>query len=333
MSVALINNCVILPHAPDWRHGVRHKRRWDTKVTGGIDASEDRATGRQGPLRTLEYTVLAVSRQDRARLSYRLLAALKKGRAVAPLWGRGCELLSAAGTASDPGRTYVNIGGLWPWREGDYAFFTTKELGIDDNWEIKPVIFGSNERQLRWSGTLTGNYPAGASVHPLLFGTPSAGKMQAITGWYGQVELTLREPLGSGALGVPGLCPSEICGTSGGTIIVLWGGVGFSPGLTGQQNYFANWTKPAGATRYLSLNIGAEINPNDYLPPDWLYTWVTEAQAKFDAEAYDVYQQQFYWYWADNALHWSADPYLGVGAWIDFPGRGWQLAIAYNLNP
>ncbi|MHB8520731.1 MAG: hypothetical protein ACYDH9_08225 [Limisphaerales bacterium] len=117
MSIPLVNDAVVFPDPIDWSGKVNWSRTWATRLAEGITGAEDRAAMRTKPLHKLEYGILAASLQDRSNLEARLAAAVKKGRACCPLWARPSEL------SQDAGDTACLVSGIWPWRQGDYAFF------------------------------------------------------------------------------------------------------------------------------------------------------------------------------------------------------------------
>ncbi len=119
-TLETIDDCVVLPHLPDWSAPLTLRRAWATSIATGLDGGEDRAAGRTAPVRALAYTVQAHGPEENAVLSARVRAALKSGRAVAPLFGRA---VACAHTAT-PGQL-VCVYPRWDWALGDYAYFST----------------------------------------------------------------------------------------------------------------------------------------------------------------------------------------------------------------
>lgn len=99
MGVETLNDCVIFPHQANWKTLPKWNRLWQTRLSTATKGGEDRSTGAVKPLRSIEFSVTAFSIPDRARLEARILAALKSGRAVGPLWGRG-QLLEPVAPAA-----------------------------------------------------------------------------------------------------------------------------------------------------------------------------------------------------------------------------------------
>jgi hypothetical protein len=114
-----VNDCIAVPHLPNWDEPPRLRRAWATEVASGIDGGEERAAGRATPARQLTYTVLADSPGERALLAVILGAALRSGRAACPLFGRAQDTL--AGNAPDRLIVYANH---WTWAVGDYAYLS-----------------------------------------------------------------------------------------------------------------------------------------------------------------------------------------------------------------
>jgi hypothetical protein len=118
MSVETLNGCVVIPHAPDWQRPIRWRRRWQSQLAATLQGAEDRAALRPTPLHGLEFEHRDLAQPERSMLDARLLAALKAGRAVVPLWTRPQYLASDANRC----RAYL-ASSPWTWQEGDYAAF------------------------------------------------------------------------------------------------------------------------------------------------------------------------------------------------------------------
>lgn len=367
MSVDLVQDCVVLPHPPNWDQAVNWSRKWATSIAAGVTGPQDRAAGRTKPLQKISFTPLAQT-LNRTLLAQRLLEALRRGKACSPFWTRPSPLLA------DASGTSATVDSLWPWAVGDYAFFVRKRsrlqntllqidaggaavspflvdqffsggsefstatavntsgvsdpapaavyqscrqgvygpasttftytfsgldpsvtclvrlhfASIDPNdlnhhpdlkltvsgdgsqtalhqpieaaggqfiatvkefriapswngsltvtvasnqnygadfgptllnaleicqysWETRTLIAPSGVGQLTWSGALKGTYPAGEEVFPVIFGTPAAEDMSAITSRLGSTQITIEEPIGDGQLATPGSCPAEVC--------------------------------------------------------------------------------------------------------------------------
>ena len=118
-----LQNCVVLPHLPNWTQSVKHRRTWATSVASGIDGGEDRAAERTTARRKLTYTVstlLGDGPQESEVLAGRLKAALRSGRAVCPLFGRAQAVVAVPFDA-----TQLQVySGFWPWVAGEYAFLS-----------------------------------------------------------------------------------------------------------------------------------------------------------------------------------------------------------------
>lgn len=121
MSVELLNDCVIVPHRPNWKSKVRNVRRWETSIVDGVTGAEDKSSGRADPLRHVGFEFFTFNLQERARLVARLNEALKKGRACGPLWSRGSEL---AKNVKRENEAFLR-GSRWPWKPDDWAFFVS----------------------------------------------------------------------------------------------------------------------------------------------------------------------------------------------------------------
>ena len=120
MLETINNNCVVIPHLPNWTNSVKHKRTWATAVASGVNGSEDRAAGRTAPLRKITYTVTTILGEGPAEseiLAERIKAALQTGRAVCPLYGRAQAVRPGLGGT-------LEALGLWPWVAGEWCFLT-----------------------------------------------------------------------------------------------------------------------------------------------------------------------------------------------------------------
>ena len=120
MSIETINDCVCIPHLPNWTEPPTLKRTWATSIATGIDGSEDRATERTTPVRELSYTVLTDGPEETQLIGERVKDALKSGRSVAPLFGR-CQECAHTDTAG----VLLCLFNRWTWAVGDYAFLST----------------------------------------------------------------------------------------------------------------------------------------------------------------------------------------------------------------
>ncbi len=94
MSVELINDCVVIPHLCDWSQAPQEINQYPkVSVVRSATGAEDRSTGGAQMHRSFEYRVLTFSARDRAKLTARILEALKRGRACIPYWARPQRLL------------------------------------------------------------------------------------------------------------------------------------------------------------------------------------------------------------------------------------------------
>lgn len=118
MSLDAILDCVVIPNPCDWESPPRHTRAWKTDVVAGLSGAEDRASLRTKPVRKLECNILAVGVPERALLTERLKAALKAGRAAAPLWGRSQSVPDGLVVENN-----IVLDAGYPWAAGDYMFF------------------------------------------------------------------------------------------------------------------------------------------------------------------------------------------------------------------
>jgi hypothetical protein len=127
MSVEKINDCVLIPHHSDWSEKFQWSRKWDTQIAAGVTSAEDRSQATPTSYQKISYKTLAISLQERARLTARVLEALKTGRACGPFWAR--QSITTGGTLGlgvpfGFGLTLENP--YWKWQAGDYVFFTTQ---------------------------------------------------------------------------------------------------------------------------------------------------------------------------------------------------------------
>ena len=187
MSAELINDHVILPHAPNWSSAPAWSRRWQTAVADGVTGAESRSALRVVPRTSLKWVISPAEQNESALLVPRLRAALKSGRACAPYWGRGCAIITFETTSS------VRLATAWPWAVGEYIFF----MDAWRSWECRLVIdvedAGSGQ-PLVWCATpLTGNYAAAKLAWPMLFGEISAPDLEAVTAHHADVQIELRE--------------------------------------------------------------------------------------------------------------------------------------------
>lgn len=119
-ALETIDDCVVLPHLPDWSAPIKLKRAWSTSIATGLDGGEDRAAERTAPVRTQSYTVQAHGPEENAVLGARVRAALKSGRAVTPLFGRAV----ACAHTTTPGQVEC-VYPRWNWALGDYVYLAT----------------------------------------------------------------------------------------------------------------------------------------------------------------------------------------------------------------
>jgi hypothetical protein len=189
MALELINNFVLLPHAPNWSDPPAWSRAWQTGVAEAVTGDESRAALRGQPRISLTWLISTRTPEEETQLDDRLRAAKKSGKACAPYWGRG-DLLTAAVTAEA-----VHLEDmLFDWRIGDWIFLLSDQSSVtgDQLWEVGQVaaIVGN---VLTLAAPVGRTYVAGLLAWPLLFGKFTAQDLGADTNWHGSVKATLQE--------------------------------------------------------------------------------------------------------------------------------------------
>lgn len=149
MGVDKIDDCVVVPNHHDWSEKLKWSRTWSTQIAHGVTGTEDRSNGRRGAYQKIQFRVLAISVEQRARLTARVLEALKTGRACAPFWGRQNITTGIPPIHDVPfGEGFVLESPYWPWQSGDYVFFTV----------ARPMSFENRSLQLDVGGAEVAPY-------------------------------------------------------------------------------------------------------------------------------------------------------------------------------
>lgn len=148
MSVYKVNDCVLLPHYPNWQQGAGQSRMWATSLAEGVTAAEDRSSGRSKPLQSAECVLLAKTQRERRELQARIQEALRTGRACIPKWGSGREMQDASGKESI---ALLETCGRWVPAQGDTIFV-----------HRRPSSMVRYELRVNCGGGATGSYIADA---------------------------------------------------------------------------------------------------------------------------------------------------------------------------
>ena len=183
-----INGHTLFPHN-GWAAGgpLGYKRRWQTGVATGITGAEQRAALRAAPRHELTCSYVAATLQERSRLDARIDQAKKSGLGCLPFFGRACSL--AADAAAGANSITIAANPAWTWAIGDYVIFVQDDLTFD----CLPVTNVAGA-VLTLAGNLGYAWPAASSnVWPLLFGAFSAKAQEAISDWYGKIEVTISQ--------------------------------------------------------------------------------------------------------------------------------------------
>lgn len=190
MGVALVNNCVVMPHLPDWGQRVNCGRKWATATVEGLSFTQDRQANRKIPLRSLSFVLRPYHIQERARIVERVAAALQSGAAMVPFWGRGVQL-----TASASGTT-ATVDSSWPWAVGDWVFFADPAAYGAERWDVRQIT-GIAGSVLTFGSALSRTYAAGTQCWPVLMGTLASESWQCLTNHDADIGITITEPLGT----------------------------------------------------------------------------------------------------------------------------------------
>jgi len=213
VSVETINGHVLFPHAPNWETEPDWQRSWQTFISDAVAGQESRFGMRDQALTRLDWTVLALDLQERARLEDRMLAAKKSGKACAPHWGRASML------ASPVTSTTVTVAAtVWPWAVDDYLFL------MDDfrNYDARKILTVAGN-VLTLTAAVSRTYAAGLQVWPLIYGKFVADSMDGVTSHHGETALGIQE-LRSPATATVGTMGSAGTGVGGwkvGTTLVV----------------------------------------------------------------------------------------------------------------
>lgn len=159
---------LIIP--PDWSSPVTFKRSWRTGIQSGVTGAEKRAAYLSRPIRTLEFSVTAMTA---AGLSYlkRTLFQHVSAMVGVPLWMERAHLTAQA-LAGVTGLTVSATTGLWftPGEEivlvGDFDSAKTYEVATIDTVSTNSISLAS---------PLAATWPAYTEVFPVIPARLSVG--------------------------------------------------------------------------------------------------------------------------------------------------------------
>lgn len=289
MPVTLINNCVAMPHVPNWGTRAKWRRRWATSLADGVTGAEDRYAHRAKPRVSLNWSVMPYHLQERARLADRVRAALKLGKAAVPYWGRGQSIIGEVTI----GTTSVNLtGSVWTWMIGDYLFFCDRSKFGEEAWEAIAISAVSAGPVLTLASAVSRTYRD--LCWPMLFGRLSCNDLSLLTNHHAEVPLSVETPIGVGALAEAN-CPD--------VAEPEW----FEDGAAPPAGDCGSWLLLTCESAY-KRGIPQELNPNGVLSDEEKGFAVALFQNELDifleatAEFYEIKRMgRKYWNWYPNS--------------------------------
>ncbi len=176
-NISQIDGHILLPHQADWNVLPKLKTIWRNEIATAQDGDEDRASVRGTPWKILSYNILCYNQVERARYEARMIAAKKSGKIVIPWMGKGCGITEQKFSGDDS----VTVDRATHGFTANQLLFIQSDIPSDfDIWEIVQVQSVASSSTLVLTQDLVNNYPASASVWPLLFGRPLPEPWQAL---------------------------------------------------------------------------------------------------------------------------------------------------------
>ena len=215
--IALVNGCVLFPHAGVWSRPINHKRIWETEISESLPGSEARQAVRAVARRQIEFSIIPTSLAERVRFESRIDAASVSGFACAPIHGRACRLANAA--AAGAGSVTLAASVAWTFQAGDYVVM----LRDDQTFDVQPVVGVAGSVLNFGAGVLTYAWVAGVWIWPLIFGKFLSAKESAINPGQGLIKITIQETVSNRSVQI-GATPAAVLGVGqaavGSTLLV-----------------------------------------------------------------------------------------------------------------
>lgn len=202
MSITLVNNHVLFPHAPNWEAPPEWRRRWESEVSGAVTGHEARQALRTVPRRALSWAVTPWTAQEENALEDRIRAASKSGLACTPYWGRGTVL------ASDCTGTAVGLAAdHWSWTVGDHIFLLDATDSTAPVFNVRQISALTNQQHFTLGAVVSRTFAAGLMVWPLLFGKLRAEGLSQATACRAGVRLRIEEQISPASVPVGEVMP------------------------------------------------------------------------------------------------------------------------------
>lgn len=168
----------------------RWERRWETGVAASARRNEERESKIGAGFKSLSFTVLPVTLEERAGLEMAVREGLKTGKACAPFWGRSSVL------ALDVTADVVTVEATaWDWAIADGIFLFDQENRLWEARTITNVAAGGGGTIVLTlnGGAVARTYKAGTLVWPIIYGKLSCDDLAAIENHRGTLKLKISE--------------------------------------------------------------------------------------------------------------------------------------------
>jgi hypothetical protein len=185
--MTIIEGHILFPHRANWDTAPETTREWETNISTALPGGEQRQGMRVLPRRSLSFSLLVRTLEERARLDARIDAAKKSALACAPYFGRGSELGVAAVAGDHTLTLRAPVG--WNWSAGDFAFL----LGEDDTVFDCMQVSSLDGLVLHLDTLPENDWPMGALVWPLFFGKFSVDDLPLASSHHEIAPLTITQ--------------------------------------------------------------------------------------------------------------------------------------------
>lgn len=151
---------------------IEWSRSWVNAIAPATRGSEEREQRIAKGLKSISFLAVPLTLEERAGMDASIIAALKSGKVCTPFWGRSSCLALAAAAGDTTATIEPNA---WDWIAADWVFFlnqSTHAFEVRSITEISTVVLagGITATELTLNAALTGAYPAGALIWPLIYG-------------------------------------------------------------------------------------------------------------------------------------------------------------------